>query len=299
LPVDQYVGGIEHAILHLLYSRFFTKALKDCGLLDFDEPFKNLLTQGMVLKDGSKMSKSKGNTVDPDEIFENYGADTARLFILSDSPPARDFDWSDAGVEGCYKFLNRVWRLISTNQDNIKLDYKLNFPLAKDNDDLVRTVHIAIKGITNDISNDFQFNTVISKYRELTNAIYDWQAKKSDLTDEDKNVLSFAIVSLIKLMSPVAVHLTEEAWSELGGEGSIHEQPWCEWDENLAKSSSITLVVQINGKVKDKIEVDEGLSDDEMKQVAQDSSKIKTQIEGKTIVKVIVVPKKLVNIVVK
>jgi leucyl-tRNA synthetase len=299
LPVDQYVGGIEHAILHLLYSRFFTKALKDCGLLDFDEPFKNLLTQGMVLKDGSKMSKSKGNTVDPDEIFENYGADTARLFILSDSPPARDFDWSDAGVEGCYKFLNRVWRLISTNQDNIKLDYKLNFPLAKDNDDLIRTVHIAIKGITNDISNDFQFNTVISKYRELTNAIYDWQAKKSDLTDEDKNVLSFAIVSLIKLMSPVAVHLTEEAWSELGGEGSIHEQPWCEWDENLAKSSSITLVVQINGKVKDKIEVDEGLSDDEMKQVAQDSPKIKTQIEGKTIVKVIVVPKKLVNIVVK
>lgn len=131
LPVDQYVGGIEHAILHLLYSRFFTKALRDCGLLDFDEPFKNLLTQGMVLKDGSKMSKSKGNTVDPDEIFENYGADTARLFILSDSPPARDFDWSDAGVEGCYKFLNRVWRLVSTNQDDITLDYKLNFPLEK------------------------------------------------------------------------------------------------------------------------------------------------------------------------
>ena len=165
LPVDQYVGGIEHAILHLLYSRFFTKALRDCGLLDFDEPFKNLLTQGMVLKDGSKMSKSKGNTVDPDEIFENYGADTARLFILSDSPPARDFDWSDAGVEGCYKFLNRVWRLVSTNQDDITLDYKLNFPLEKSNDDLVRNVHIAIKGITNDISNDFQFNTVISKYR--------------------------------------------------------------------------------------------------------------------------------------
>ena len=246
LPVDQYVGGIEHAILHLLYSRFFTKALRDCGLLDFDEPFKNLLTQGMVLKDGSKMSKSKGNTVDPDEIFENYGADTARLFILSDSPPARDFDWSDAGVEGCYKFLNRVWRLVSTNQDNITLDYKLNFPLEKSNDDLVRNVHIAIKGITNDISNDFQFNTVISKYRELTNAIYDWQAKKSNLTDEDKQVLSFAIISLIKLMSPVAVHLTEE-----------------------------------------------------MKQVALNSEKIKSLTDGKTVVKVIVVPKKLVNIVVK
>lgn len=302
LPVDQYVGGIEHAILHLLYSRFFTKALRDCGLLDFDEPFKNLLTQGMVLKDGSKMSKSKGNTVDPDEIFENYGADTARLFILSDSPPARDFDWSDAGVEGCYKFLNRVWRLISTNQDNISLDYpKFVAGSLKDksNDDLVRTVHIAIKGITNDISNDFQFNTVISKYRELTNAIYDWQAKKSDLTEEDKQVLSFAVVSLIKLMSPVAVHLTEEAWHDLGGGKSIHEEPWCEWDENLAKSSSITLVVQVNGKVKDKIEVDESLDQEEMKQVALNSEKVKALTDGKTIVKTIVVPKKLVNIVVK
>ncbi len=302
LPVDQYVGGIEHAILHLLYSRFFTKALRDCGLLDFDEPFKNLLTQGMVLKDGSKMSKSKGNTVDPDEIFENYGADTARLFILSDSPPARDFDWSDAGVEGCYKFLNRVWRLISTNQDNISLDYpKFVAGSLKDksNDDLVRTVHIAIKGITNDISNDFQFNTVISKYRELTNAIYDWQAKKSDLTEEDKQVLSFAVVSLIKLMSPVAVHLTEEAWHDLGGKKSIHEEPWCEWDENLAKSSSITLVVQVNGKVKDKIEVDESLDQEEMKQVALNSEKVKALTDGKTIVKTIVVPKKLVNIVVK
>lgn len=299
LPVDQYVGGIEHAILHLLYSRFFTKALRDCGLLDFDEPFKNLLTQGMVLKDGSKMSKSKGNTVDPDEIFENYGADTARLFILSDSPPARDFDWSDAGVEGCYKFLNRVWRLVSTNQDNITLDYKLSFPLEKSNDDLVRNVHIAIKGITNDISNDFQFNTVISKYRELTNAIYDWQAKKSNLTDEDKQVLSFAIISLIKLMSPVAVHLTEEAWHDLGAKTSIHDEPWCEWDENLAKASSITLVVQVNGKVKDKIEVDESLDQEEMKQVALNSEKIKSLTDGKTVVKVIVVPKKLVNIVVK
>ena len=299
LPVDQYVGGIEHAILHLLYSRFFTKALRDCGLLDFDEPFKNLLTQGMVLKDGSKMSKSKGNTVDPDEIFENYGADTARLFILSDSPPARDFDWSDAGVEGCYKFLNRVWRLVSTNQDDITLDYQLNFPLEKSNDDLVRNVHIAIKGITNDISNDFQFNTVISKYRELTNAIYDWQAKKSNLTDEDKQVLSFAIISLIKLMSPVAVHLTEEAWHDLGAKTSIHDEPWCEWDENLAKASSITLVVQVNGKVKDKIEVDESLDQEEMKQVALNSEKIKSLTDGKTVVKVIVVPKKLVNIVVK
>lgn len=302
LPVDQYVGGIEHAILHLLYSRFFTKALRDIGLLDFDEPFKNLLTQGMVLKDGSKMSKSKGNTVDPDEIFENYGADTARLFILSDSPPARDFDWSDAGVEGCYKFLNRVWRLISSNADVIDLNHPelVSGSLKnKENDDLLRLVHMAIKGITNDISNDFQFNTVISKYRELVNAIYDWRGKKSDLNDADKAVLSFAIVTLIKLMSPVAVHLCEEAWHELGGEGSIHAQEWPKWDENLAKASSITLIVQINGKVKDKIEADEALSQDELKELALSSAKVKELTAGKTIVKTIVVPKKLVNIVVK
>ena len=301
LPVDQYVGGIEHAILHLLYSRFFTKALKDCGLLDFDEPFKNLLTQGMVLKDGSKMSKSKGNTVDPDEIFENYGADTARLFILSDSPPARDFDWSDAGVEGCYKFLNRVWRLFSdgVNNGNLKKDYKLSFPLSRENDDLVRTVNIAIKGITNDISNDFQFNTVISKYRELTNAIYEYIGKKSNLSDEDKNVFSYAAITLIKLMSPVTVYMAEEIWKELGYENSIHEEKWCEWDEHLAKASKITLVIQINGKVKDKIEADEGISDEELKSIALGSQKVKELTAGKEIIKTIVVPKKLVNIVVK
>lgn len=299
LPVDQYVGGIEHAILHLLYSRFFTKALKDIGLLSFDEPFKNLLTQGMVLKDGSKMSKSKGNTVDPDEIFENYGADTARLFILSDSPPARDFDWSDAGVEGCYKFLNRVWRLVSTNQDKIIFDYKVGTDLSKENDDLVRLVHMSIKGITNDISNEFQFNTVISKYRELTNAIYDWTSKKSEYSEEDKNVFSFAILTLMKLMSPVAVHLTEEVWADLGAKNSIHAEKWCEYDENLAKSSSITLVIQINGKLRDKIEVSEEMSQEEMKEIALGSEKTKEFTQGKEIVKVIVVPKKLVNIVVK
>ena len=299
LPVDQYVGGIEHAILHLLYSRFFTKALRDLGLLDFDEPFSNLLTQGMVLKDGSKMSKSKGNTVDPDEIFENYGADTARLFILSDSPPARDFDWSDAGVEGCYKFLNRVWKLFSNNQEYISLDYKLPEKLSKENDDLVRIVHMAIKSVSNDIANDFQFNTVISRYRELTNAIYDWRNNKSELNDEDKAVFSFATTSLIKLMSPVTVFMADEIWKELGSKTSIHDEKWCEYDENLAKASSITLVVQINGKVKDKIEADAGVSDEELKSIALSSQKIKDLIDGKTIVKTIVVPKKLVNIVVK
>jgi leucyl-tRNA synthetase len=302
LPVDQYVGGIEHAILHLLYSRFFTKAMKDLGLIDFDEPFKNLLTQGMVLKDGSKMSKSKGNTVDPDEIFENYGADTARLFILSDSPPARDFDWSDAGVEGCYKFLNRVWRLYAAQQDNIIFDYNLPADvstLAKENNDLVRATHIAIKGITQDISNEFQFNTVISKYREFVNSIYEYVGKKSEFSSEDKNALSFALITLLKLLAPTTVHLTEEIYHQIGGQGSIHETKWPEYVDALAKTSAITLVVQVNGKVKDKIEVDSEASKEVLEQTAMNSEKIKEAIAGKTVVKTIVVPGRLVNVVVK
>ena len=253
LPVDQYVGGIEHAILHLLYSRFFTKALRDCGLLNFDEPFKNLLTQGMVLKDGSKMSKSKGNTVDPDEIFANYGADTARLFIISDSPPARDFDWSDAGVEGCYKFLSRVYRLYSKYQDLISLDYKIPENLDPKSDRLLREVHISIKKITNDIENEFQFNTVVSRYRELTNAIYDYVKDESSI---EPNTLSFALISLLKLLSPVAVYMSEEIYSNLaekaGIKGSVHELNWPKYDENLTKLNDVTLIVQINGKIRDK-----------------------------------------------
>ena len=174
-----------------------------------------------------------------------------------------------------------------------------NMEFTRENDDLVRIVHMMIKEITNDIANDFQFNTVISKYRELTNAIYDWKNKKAELTEEDKNVFSFAVISLIKLMAPVTVHMSEEIWHDLGNETSIHDEKWCEWDENLAKASKITLVVQVNGKVKDKIEADEGLGNDELKEVALASQKIKELTSGKEIVKVIVVPKKLVNIVVK
>lgn len=301
LPVDQYVGGIEHAILHLLYSRFFTKALKDMDLLSFDEPFKNLLTQGMVLKDGSKMSKSKGNTVDPDEIFQNFGADTARLFILSDSPPARDFDWSDAGVEGCYRFLNRVWRLVSSNQENITLDY--NLPdvksLEKSNNDLVRNTHMLIKGVTQDISHEFQFNTVISKYREFVNTLYDYAAKHQSFTEEDKQVFSYAAITLIKLMSPVTVHMSEELLNGLGAKESVHLMQWPQYDESLAKNSSITLVVQVNGKLKDKIEADAEATKDELEKIAMSSAKVKEFIGEKQVVKVIVVPAKLVNIVIK
>lgn len=296
MNVDQYVGGIEHAILHLLYSRFVTKALRDMGFLNSDEPFKNLLTQGMVLKDGSKMSKSKGNTIDPDEIFENYGADTARLFILSDSPPQRDFDWSDAGVEGCYKFLNRVWKLYYQNQNKISLDYKIDFNnLSKDSDKLVRLTNIAIKKITSDIEHEFQFNTVISKYREYVNSICDYL----NVEEIDNNVLSYALITLLKLMSPVCVHMTDELYQNLGGKGSIHKLEWPKYDENLTQMSDITLVVMINGKLRDKITVSSQANEDELKNKALESPKVKDFILGKTIVKTIVVPKKLVNIVIK
>lgn len=296
LPVDQYVGGIEHAILHLLYSRFFTKALRDIGLLDFDEPFKNLLTQGMVLKDGSKMSKSKGNTVDPDEIFANYGADTARLFIISDSPPARDFDWSDAGVEGCYKYLCRVYRLYSKFQDKIKLEYTIPETVDKKAEDLIREVHLAISKITSDIENEFQFNTVVSKYRELTNAIYDY-IKDEETINYD--VLSFALVTLLKLISPVAVFMSEEIYQTLGGVGSIHEQKWPVADMAKTKQNNILLIVQVNGKIRDKTETTAGQTNDELTKLAMNSEKTKQFIEGKTVIKTIVVPDKIVNIVVK
>lgn len=296
LPVDQYVGGIEHAILHLLYSRFFTKALRDIGLLDFDEPFKNLLTQGMVLKDGSKMSKSKGNTVDPDEIFANYGADTARLFIISDSPPARDFDWSDAGVEGCYKFLCRVYRLYSKFQNIIDLNYQIPQNLDKDSEKLLREVHISIKKITNDIENEFQFNTVTSRYRELTNAIYEYIRDESKI---EKNVLSFALLALLRLISPVAVFMSEAIYEGLGAKKSIHDEKWLEYDENLAKQADITFILQVNGKIRDKVEIAVDTPGEELKKLALENEKIKQSLEGKTLVKTIVVPNKLINLVVK
>ena len=300
-PVDQYVGGIEHAILHLLYARFFTKVIHDMGLVECDEPFKNLLTQGMVLKDGSKMSKSKGNTVDPDEIFENYGADTARLFILSDSPPGRDFDWSDAGVEGCYKFVNRLWRLFIQNKENIIVDYKIpdTKELSSENNMLLRQTHIAVKKITQDINAEFQFNTVVSMYREFTNTIFEYLGKKSQLNEQDKHVLSYALLTLLKLVAPVVPFMSEEIGEIIGLKQSVHEEKWPDYDENLAKMSSITLVVQINGKIKDKIEVEAETSKEELEKTALQSEKIKSLLEGQNVVKVITVPNKLVNIVVK
>lgn len=306
MNVDQYVGGIEHAILHLLYSRFFVKFLRDRGLIDFDEPFENLLTQGMVLKDGSKMSKSKGNTVDPDEIFANYGADTARLFILSDSPPARDLDWSDAGVEGCYKFLNRVWRLVYNCREYLchpdqsnEYDCSGINTLSKENKTLLMQTHKAIKGITQDINNEFQFNTAISKSREFVNCIYEYVNSKNNYSDEDKTVLSNAVFTLIKLISPLVPHLAEEIWSDFGAKSSIHQAEWPEYKEELCIADTVTIAVQISGKLRDTVEMPINSSKEEIEKAALAQTKVQGYIEGKQIVKVIIVPNKLINIVIK
>lgn len=304
MNVDQYVGGIEHAILHLLYSRFFTKFLYDRGIIKFDEPFKNLLTQGMVLKDGSKMSKSKGNTVDPDEIFKTYGADTARLFILSDSPPARDLDWSDAGVEGCNKFLNRVWRLIKTCEPHLCRHCEQRrgesvHATSKENKALLRETHKTIKGITQDITDEFQFNTVISKTREFVNNVYDYVNAKKDYSEEDKNILSNAIFTLIKLMAPLTPHFSEEIWQNFGGEGSVHESSWSEYKEELCVADSVTIAIQISGKLRGTVEVSMNCPKEEVEKIALALPKIQAYTEGKNIIKVIVVPNKLINIVVK
>jgi len=297
MPVDQYVGGVEHAILHLMYSRFLMMALHDGGLTAGDEPFKNLLTQGMVLKDGSKMSKSKGNVVDPKDILQEFGADTARFFILSDSPPQADFDWKDSAVEGCFKFLNRLWTLVTTHQAAVDLAAT---PAAYDQltgeaRELYRKVQLTVDGVTRDIDSAFQFNTVISKIRELANAM----AKYTVNTGSVDPVFSHAVVVLLKLLAPIAPHLAEELWQRLGGKGSVHRQAWPVADTSALVADAIEVVVQVNGKVRDKFTAAPDTAKDALEAMARGLEKIQTQLDGKTIVKTIVVPGKLVNFVVK
>lgn len=277
MPVDQYIGGIEHAILHLLYSRFFTKVLFDLKLVPVDEPFKNLLTQGMVVKDGAKMSKSKGNVVDPDYIVDRYGADTARLFILFASPPERELEWSDAGVEGSYRFLTRVWRLVT---DNVKAQGPAPLP------DITKKLHKTIKGVTEDIER-FSFNTAIAKIMELANTM---QGNAFDRGAAEK---------LLLMLHPFAPHMTEELWHLMGNNGSITAQPWPEYSEELAKDSEIEIPVQVNGRLRDKIRAQAGITEENAKELALNSEKIKQAIDGKTIVKVIFANGRLLNIVVK
>ncbi|MBR5740345.1 MAG: class I tRNA ligase family protein, partial [Firmicutes bacterium] len=294
MQVDQYIGGVEHAILHLMYARFFTMVLHDMGMVGVEEPFANLLTQGMVNKDGKKMSKSIGNVVTPREIIDKYGADTARLFILFAAPPEKELDWSDAGVEGSFRFLTRVYRLIyelkarnladgevavRTSEDKA-LNYKLNF---------------AIKKVREDVGGRFMFNTAISSIMELVNEIY----KYKDQKDINEPLLKKAARELIVILSPFVPHIAEEMWEHVEGEGLCCQQPWPYCDEKALVLDEVEIVVQINGKVRDKLVVPKDISREELEKLALDSDKIAEFTQGKEIIKVITVPGKLVNLVIR
>ena len=299
LPVDQYIGGIEHAVLHLLYARFFTKVLRDLGYLKIDEPFINLLTQGMVIKDGAKMSKSKGNVVDPDEMIEQYGADTVRLFCLFAAPPEKDLDWSEQGVEGAARFLNRLWRLVYEHHESISRvnSYSGKTPPGDASRKLHRKTHQTIKKVTEDIKERFHFNTAISAVMELVNLIYQ---VKDDVLREEKGleVLREAIESAIILISPMVPHITEELWRVLGHESSIVLTSWPTWDEEAVKEEQLLIVVQVNGKLRSRIYVSPSADREEIKRIALEDERIRKFVGEKPVKKVIVVPGRLVNIVV-
>lgn len=293
-PVDQYIGGVEHAIMHLLYARWFVKAFKSMGMVDFNEPFKNLLTQGMVLMDGSKMSKSKGNTVSPMDIIDEYGADTARLFVLFAAPPERDLDWSEQGVDGCFRFLNRVYRLVDELADVVKKDVEFG-ELNSQDKDMRYTIHSTLKKVTADLSEKFGFNTAISALMELINDMY----KYKELDNINEAVIKEGVQTIVTIIAPFAPHLGEELWTMIGKEGSVFDIDWPKYDEKALAKDEIEVVVQVNGKVRGKLTVNSNISKEEMEKVALEDEKIKGLVEGKTIVKVVAVPKKLVNVVVK
>lgn len=293
MGVDQYIGGVEHAILHLMYARFFTKVFKDLGLVNVDEPFTNLLTQGMVLKAGSKMSKSKGNIVSPEEIVAQYGADTARLFILFAAPPDRDLEWNDQAVEGCYRFLNRVWRLVDKYLKVVQ-ESASDQPSAKAEKDLRRLVHTTIKRVTDDAGSRFNFNTAISAIMELVNGMYQYLDKENGCNQE---VLKEAVDNLILLLAPFTPHITEELWQIVGHNDSVHQQSWPVYDEKAMTVDEVTIVIQINGKMRDRLQIAAGASKEATEAAALAQPKIAEQLAGQTVKKVVVIPNKLVNIV--
>ncbi|MFZ3071646.1 MAG: leucine--tRNA ligase [Thermodesulfobacteriota bacterium] len=329
MPVDRYIGGIEHAVLHLLYSRFFTKAMRDLGLLSIDEPFKNLLTQGMVCKaflrcpehgylseeetDGTqckecrkevtigaveKMSKSKKNTVDPDGIILRYGADTTRLFSLFAAPPERDLDWNIEGVEGSYRFLGRVWRLVNENMDAVKgvKPCVSNIALAGFLKDVRRHTHSTIKKVTHDIETRFHFNTAISSIMELVNMLYQWEGGFD--TEAEKRVFRESIEAVVLLLSPFAPHMTEELWELLGNRKRLYETPWPGFDPEAVLTDEVTLIVQVNGKMRSKVSMPAGSGKIDVEDVVLKDKKIMEWTGGKGVKKFIYVPDKLVNIVI-
>ena len=294
MNVDQYIGGVEHAILHLMYARFFQMALYDLGHVSTEEPFKNLLTQGMVLKDGAKMSKSLGNVVSPAEIIGKYGADTARLFILFAAPPDRELDWSDQGVEGCYRFLNRVYRLVYEFVEAYGNGPASDQAKTGADEELLFVLHRTIKKATGDINDRFNFNTAISGAMELVNAMY-----KYKVGEVNENLLRWVMEELILILSPFTPHICEELWQCIGKKTSVHEESWPKYDEDVLIKDMIEIVVQINGKVKGRLHVPSGLAREELERMAMEQDSVAALVGDRNVIKVIAVPGKLVNIVAK
>jgi len=295
MNVDQYIGGVEHAILHLMYARFFQMALHDLGWTNQEEPFKNLLTQGMVIKDGKKMSKSVGNVVSPEEIITKYGADTARLFILFAAPPEKELDWSDAGVEGSFRFLNRVYRCVYELAKHIKdapLEYQLNREADKS---LAYTMNATIKKVTDDVGERFNFNTAISSIMELVNEMY----KYKDNEELNLGLIGAATTNLVLMLAPFTPHICEEMWAHLGHSESIYNAAWPKYDEKALKLDEVEIVIQVNGKLRDKMNITANMEKTLFQQTVMESDKVKELISGKQVIKVVAVPDKLINIVIK
>jgi len=297
MSVDQYIGGVEHAILHLMYARFFQMFLHDIGLSSVEEPFTNLLTQGMVIKDGAKMSKSLGNVVSPAEIQARYGSDTARLFILFAAPPEKELDWSDEGVEGSYRFLNRVYRLVIEYIDEIRgdADVSTSFEAKSDADkSLSFMLNSAIKKVTEDVGGRFNFNTAIASIMELVNEMYKYKNDEINLP-----LYGNAIETLLVLLNPFCPHVTEELWNNLGHEDRLYNKEWPSYDESALVKDEIEFILQINGKLKDRLRLPNDTQKEVVEEAARASERFKEATEGHEVVKVIFVPNKIINFVVR
>jgi leucyl-tRNA synthetase len=299
MPVDQYIGGIEHAVLHLLYARFYTKVLRDLGMVKVDEPFTALLSQGMVIKDGAKMSKSKGNVVDPDDLIHTFGADTARLFSLFAAPPEKDLDWNDHGVEGASRFLNRVWRFVFAHLDELRAAPRHATPTSDAGRAFRRTIHETIKRVTDDIEHDFHFNTAISAVMELVNALYAFEATSADRMagGERGALLREAVETVLLLLGPMTPHVTEELWAQLGHRDSLFTQPWPAPDPAALVRREVTLVVQVDGKVRSRLQVDVDAPEDRVQRLALADDKVQPWVRDRAVERVVVVANRLVNIV--
>jgi leucyl-tRNA synthetase len=294
LPVDQYVGGIEHAVLHLLYARFFHKLMRDLGLVKGDEPFKNLLTQGMVNKDGSKMSKSKGNTVDPQKLMDRYGADTVRLFMMFAAPPEQSLEWSDSGVEGASRSLNRLWKAVYIHVSAGAVVALDTASLDCDQKAFRRKLHETIRKVSDDVGRRYTFNTAIAANMELLNDI----GRFTDKTDNGRALVKEALDAAVLMLAPIVPHICHELWSALGHTDSVVDCVWPVVDDAALVKDSVELIVQVNGKLRGKISVRTDAGDDAIREAGLSEPNVRNHVEDKTIRKVIIVPGRLVNIVV-